>query len=386
MTIAELTDYAAQKYNIREEEKQIGVPGFSVLAHPETGMWAAAILRRQDPETGAEAAVCDIKCGRKAVSGLSAPYLTPPARMRGSDWIGVAITPDTDRDTVFGLFDKALASLSPGGFTLVVRHRPSPGKYTDTPIPFSDSAYKARQAVSGRLRKMRRVGPPVSQRDSTDEERFYRQAVFMQDFEDDYPWKGSLDVYYPTYRDMTDLQLRGYFSWRARVRRGEYGPIPISCAYVYAYELINGVGGDSPEECFCRLRDFEKGFSEAGFGAGHLRVNVRRWLLEMAVVNALPRELALEAVDPEILRYDARLAALAEPEDTSDDELFEALRFYGGKRLDKSPAAEYPVKGKRLFCQAWRTACRDKDAFHYCFGEPFVDKLVPFENAVYYPF
>ena len=55
----------------------------------------------------------------------------------------------------------------------------------------------------------------------TEAELFYKQARFMEDFEDTCPYEGSFRSYYPTYNDMSNRQLRGYFTWRANVRRGE---------------------------------------------------------------------------------------------------------------------------------------------------------------------
>ena len=49
---------------------------------------------------------------------------------------------------------------------------------------------------------------------------FYEQACFMQDYTDNLPYGGNFERYYPTYADMTDAQLRGYFTWRTRWRAG----------------------------------------------------------------------------------------------------------------------------------------------------------------------
>ena len=51
-------------------------------------------------------------------------------------------------------------------------------------------------------------------------ELFYRQGLLMADFEDDCPYNGTFKSYFPTYNAMSDRQLRGYFTWRAQVRRG----------------------------------------------------------------------------------------------------------------------------------------------------------------------
>lgn len=71
---------------------------------------------------------------------------------------------------------------------------------------------------------------------------FYEQARLMEDFEDNCPYHGQFQSYYPTYRTMTDRQLRGYFTWRARVRAGQVEQTAASFAYVYLYELLMGIG------------------------------------------------------------------------------------------------------------------------------------------------
>ena len=52
MTLADLTTYAAEKYNITEEHKWNDFPGFSVLCHPVSKKWLALLIRKQDSETG----------------------------------------------------------------------------------------------------------------------------------------------------------------------------------------------------------------------------------------------------------------------------------------------------------------------------------------------
>ena len=54
-------------------------------------------------------------------------------------------------------------------------------------------------------------------------ELFYRQGLLMADFEDDCPYNGTFKSYFPTYNAMSDRQLRGYFTWRAQVRRQKSG-------------------------------------------------------------------------------------------------------------------------------------------------------------------
>lgn len=90
----------------------------------------------------------------------------------------------------------------------------------------------------------------------TEAELFYEQAHFMEDFEDSYPYSGSFRSPFPTYSAMSDRQLRGYFSWRTQVRAGNIEQDCLAFAFVYLYELLCGVGVDSPRDGFEKIRSF----------------------------------------------------------------------------------------------------------------------------------
>ena len=69
-----------------------------------------------------------------------------------------------------------------------------------------------------------------------------KQAKLLANFEDDYSYEGNVVRYYPTYQALTDQELRGYFSWRTKLRRGNIQKTCLSFAFLYIYELINQVG------------------------------------------------------------------------------------------------------------------------------------------------
>lgn len=87
-------------------------------------------------------------------------------------------------------------------------------------------------------------------------ELFWRQGTFMADFEDDCPYRGNFKSYYPTYNAMSDRQLRGYFTWRSRIRAGELAEAPDTFALVYIYEVLCGIGVDDPLRGFETLKWF----------------------------------------------------------------------------------------------------------------------------------
>ena len=119
-------------------------------------------------------------------------------------------------------------------------------------------------------------------------ELFYRQGLLMADFEDDCPYNGTFKSYFPTYNAMSDRQLRGYFTWRAQVRRGTVEETSASFAFLYLYELICGIGVDNPLDGFNKIKAFWDVYR--AFEPGIDRF-ARVWLQDYAVFHGLDPKL-----------------------------------------------------------------------------------------------
>ena len=119
-------------------------------------------------------------------------------------------------------------------------------------------------------------------------ELFYRQGLLMADFEDDCPYNGTFKSYFPTYNAMSDRLLRGYFTWRAQVRRGTVEETSTSFAFLYLYELICGIGVDNPLDGFNKIKAFWDAYR-----AFEPRIDrfARVWLLVSAVSPGLAPKL-----------------------------------------------------------------------------------------------
>ena len=89
---------------------------------------------------------------------------------------------------------------------------------------------------------------------------FVAQAKFMETFEDNYENHADFKCYYSTYMDMNDEQLRTYFSWRTKVRKGQVEATDLSYAFVYIYELLNLIGVSSADEGMRHLLTFWSSF------------------------------------------------------------------------------------------------------------------------------
>ena len=119
-------------------------------------------------------------------------------------------------------------------------------------------------------------------------ELFYRQGMFMADFEDDCPYHRALNIPYATYNSLSDRQLRGYFTWRASVRRGN---APENCrtfAFMYLYELICGIGVNDPLDGFRKIRAFWHAWQSVDH---ELDRYIRIWLQDYVVYHDLDPKL-----------------------------------------------------------------------------------------------
>ncbi len=392
MELSELTAYAGEKFHIQEQRKWADFPGFSVLVNPNTGKWLALLMRQWDFDTGVEIQRCDIKCGQQILWKHPVPYLSPPFRMKGKKWVGVILDDRTDPEVVCRLFDRAFYAEEPG--CTIVLDAPST-KHTvvepDAPRPPLYAGFETtRLEIPEKIRQMQKLYKYDGGSSLEKYRNFYRQGKFMEDYEDDVPWNGAFRRYFPTYHDLNLPQLRGYFTWRTHVRKGDFLPIATSLAYLYIYELLNGIGANSPEDALEKMQAFEVGFLDSGVGDQGMRGNLRRWMLEYAVLHHLPPALARQYADPELIQKDTSLETLRTPDEASDEALFSSLCTFGGKKLPLSPViTKFGTLGKHLFAAVWRRAAHaplpdDRDLFTACFGTRKAFPWHPLSNAVYW--
>ncbi|MBO4344432.1 MAG: TerB N-terminal domain-containing protein [Victivallales bacterium] len=384
MELSELTSYAEEKYQIREQHKLAAFPGASVLCHPKTSKWIALLMRQWDGDLGEIVERCDMKCGQDALPMPSVPYISAPFKMQGKAWAGVIFDSRTDKEEILRLFDRAVRSEEqPGTATIVVASQISAPKSAcrDTPVRAARQWHLADiPELIYRMLDLYDYGD-----DSTEQQalNFYRQGKLMEQYEDDAPWNGEFKRYFPTYHDMNIRQLRGYFTWRTRLRKGEWQRTSVSMAYVYIYELLNGIGTASPEESLDKMRDFERNYIDTGLGDRYIGHNLRRWMLEFAVINGIPAEKAIQCADESMARIDNALAVLHSPDGREDREVVDALCHIAEQ---KSPV---PAPVVHLVAETWRHALKHydfegMDLFTACFGEMQEYVWHPFSNAVYY--
>lgn len=158
------------------------------------------------------------------------------------------------------------------------------------------------------IRQMRALARSSQARAWTDARLFVEQARLMVDYEDDCPYSGTFQSYFPTYDAMSDRQLRGYFTWRARVRSGSVEETSTSFAYVYLYELLNGIGTEPGERGFAAIEAFWRAYR--AFEPAMDRY-VGPWLVDYVVYHGLDPALAEPYADA---AHDRAVATLARAE------------------------------------------------------------------------
>ncbi len=165
--------------------------------------------------------------------------------------------------------------------------------YSDEPIIRRGSQMHG--FVPEPIKKLRELQTTPTGRTWSETHLFFEQAKLLEDFEDHAPYNGQFVSYYPTYRSMNDRQLRGYFTWRGNVRRGQIEDVSTSFAYVYIYELLMGVGVEPGVRGFEALQAFYQAYR--GFDQANMDRNVRPWLVDYVVDHGLDPKLAAPYAD-----------------------------------------------------------------------------------------
>lgn len=423
MLLEGLTVYALNKYGIREEYKWTQFPGFSVLCHPKTGKWVALLMRQWDPDAGEMQEVCDLKSGHIVLSERSPEWLSVPFRMKGTNWIGVRFTDETDRGVVLRLFDQAIRLGNPPAKAIVLENpAPETAKervFQDVPLDFgdwkgsnsapvpapdaasrqtpvrggtgiTDSFFRATDALPQQYIDMMDLYDYNDRKSGHAARNFVRQGRFMENATDHLPWNGWIRQRFPTYHDLNVRQLRGYFTWRTEIRNGIFQNANSSLAYLYLYELLNGIGADSPQDTLEKLEAFETGFLDAGYGDEQMHLNLRRWMYEFSIVHDMPPEVTVRYMHPETSRRDEALSILKEPQNRTDREICDALLQFAPRWQKQGKVVrDSSGRGPALFAQAWRDLVDHKwqdtgqTVFEACFGTAQFYRWYPLSNAVW---
>lgn len=268
--------------------------------------------------------------------------------------------------------------------------------YEDEPILRTGA--QMRNYLPERYREMKALAKPTydgfDYRRPSETKLFIAQARFMEQWEDDFPYKGTFSRYYPTYAMMNDQQLRGYFSWRTKVRKGAVEETSLSFAFVYVYELLNGIGGASAQDCFNKLYRFWVAYRD--FDAS-LNRYMKSWLRDYVIYHDLPPRLIESFIDTSfeqaliVLRNAEASACSGGLQPVSSESLFDALSALSSYRIEKSRfAKEHRAEVQNVACKTFYDLCahcskrRKKGLVDSWFGNSAVSEHPMFTSAVFY--
>lgn len=347
MRLSELTNYARERHHIEELHKWREMPELSVLVSPASGKWIALLMRERDAG-GRIRERCDLKYS--AFRELPArDYLTQGFRMPG--WLGVRFGTETERAFLLHVFDLAVEEEA----------EKVEGYYRETAIP-------GRSELPARIEAIYAC------------EDFLSAARAMEDYEDDCPFAGTVLLYQPEYRDLTPNELRGYFTWRAALRRGEVSAHCDAFVYLYLSELMLGVGAANAAEALDCMDAFASSYFSAGHGSEALQRNFKNWRFEYAVLNRVDAARVWAYENPALRHWDEALTVLREPEKQSDEVVFAALAEFGGKKLTEARSVKgLGDKAAFYYAAIWRSCA--PLLFAACFGNMRMRAWKPFSDA-----
>lgn len=266
----------------------------------------------------------------------------------------------------------------------------------------------ARPQLPARLRHMRSIRAHYTFRNvafgrALD---FYLQGASVADYRDTSAWHGIFRWQHPTYRDMDNAQLRGYFAWRTRflehtdsqdhapaVQSATAAETPddawydtcVAFAKVRVYEIICGIIPD-PEQGYQELTRIAKDYAwqDTRFAA-----SLAQWIRGYIIDRNLTAHITADT-SPETIR-DRMIATLTNPAETTDEEYLDAAIHVSAYHVDTSAftrrhrdIVQYSL---RRICQAVDRYLREQrhtSLADVCFGQPTtIDAIQLFPDAVY---
>lgn len=214
---------------------------------------------------------------------------------------------------------------------------------------------------------------------------FYEQGKFMEDYTDDYQYNGEFRNYYPTYQSMTDQQLRGYFSWRTRVRDGIIDKTSLSFVFVYIYELLMQIGVSSAEEGFYKIKSFWQIYKDIDPKINHY---IKLWLKDYVIYNGLEKHLLDDFSD---INFDNTILTLVNCYSHSADEVFSALNSLSSYNLEisrfyklHSDDVKHVVYNVFAELTEYYNKKRKNSICEKFFGKIITNQYVLFKSAVFY--
>ena len=381
MQFQELKNYVKNKYALQFEE--LITPQDTFLTVKAPGNPNYFILTKQEDKN-----IVDINCGSFSEIIEDLPDFSLPYHTHDENWVGVdlrkatfeAVTSAVDYAYKLALNKNHMGS----GQYIVLNHsedKNESNEYQAQTIPFNRAKQPVKitnhlnDDIPEPIRKMQQaydysILPRLGR-----EKNFYKQAQLVADYEDNYEKFYPFKRYYPVYHDMTINQLRTYFAWRTKVRKGIYEETSSSYVFVYIYELLNQIGIKNSLDGYQKLQDLEKNY--VSLYAPFMAVYLKRWRQDYVIFYQLPREVVEQEFSKEI-EQDSLYKKLLKPEDAQ--KLMQAVKklsTYHGK----SPLKE---EFNEIFFEAWKEILKQvPDFFDKTIAMKITEDYFPFNGAIF---
>ena len=162
------------------------------------------------------------------------------------------------------------------------------------------------------------------------QEIFLRQGRLLADYEDDFAYDGDPVRYYPTYQSLTDEELRGYFTWRPKVRARQVEPAPLTFIFLHVYELINLIGVKDAEEAYEELLFIRRNYSSFGWNISYY---LDRWLTDFVIYYGLSPELLADSSEK---LHNQCITVLSHIDAEPQDRVMDAVKQLAPRWLSRS--------------------------------------------------
>lgn len=214
---------------------------------------------------------------------------------------------------------------------------------------------------------------------------FIKQGKLLADYEDDYVYDRRVTHYFPTYQSLTNPELRGYFSWRTKLRRGNLQKTSLTYAFLYIYELLNQIGVADPMDGYRKLTEFRDAYGALDDG---ILPYLNLWLMDYVVYYNL--DAGLLADTPQV-RFNRGIAVLDSIQSHGDEEVIRAVKQLSPKWLERSKFyREYredcdtvTVRVLRRMSAHYNARCKKTMVEQY-FGSFSQYRVILFDAAVFH--
>ncbi|WP_288266165.1 TerB N-terminal domain-containing protein [uncultured Bifidobacterium sp.] len=267
----------------------------------------------------------------------------------------------------------------------------------------------SRQSIlPARLRRMRAIRAHYTFRDVTLGRAldFYLQGASVADYRDDYDWHGIFRWQHPTYRDMDNHQLRGYFAWRTRFLDrtdqadhpdrsridGDAGPTPrerdwydtcMAFSKVRAYEIICGIEPDADQG----LSQLARIAHSYAWQDRRYAETIDMWIRDYLIDRNLTEYISEDTFP--VIAYDEMIDTVTHPESASDEDYLNAAMRLSGYHLVTSAFvkrhADIMLYSLRRICAAIdeHLKTRASSLADTCFGPLPQESTSLFWDAIY---